>query len=713
MDNTSYQVPFLSKLTGLLFVFFCASLASIFFYLYQVSEARVKDKRSSMVYQQSLTSAIEQYEYLPALMAENTLVKSSIQKNLMNNQKLNRYLDFSVRESGIAIAFIMDVNGTVIGASTDTLVGNNYRYRPYYQLALKSKLRQFYYAIGSTTGVPGYFIANPIIIDGQAKGVAVAKFNLSLSRWEENWNASKENIVIADNHGVVILSANDQWRYNSVGLLSEQDMKDINAQRQFQGIQHPNIYSSAFTINIPGHLTISYWFIGKRIYVVNSYPLEGTNWTLYYLDEHAPMLYATAIFFIISSLVFALCFLYVRERQQKIYSERMAREINSQRRRELQAIVDNIHIGVVSFDDQGRVHSFNQFAKLLLSPDINEGSGYYLKNLIDMSGLPQRLERLIRDEGSTTPRYYETSVLGGSDGMNTPIMFAVSRVLISDHPIFLMTLVNIQKRKRAENELKRINENLEDLVLSRTKELSNAQEELIRQSKMAALGQMAAGVVHELSQPLTALISSIAAIKMKSEKNDWPGALQSIARITPLGEKMHTVIRLLKSFSYQDDNSDDFVDIRRVIANVVDGYADKLSENGVTISIVDQADSLLTRANPVKLDLVFTNIIQNAIDVMEHSQRKNVSITYESRDGWHQINIEDTGGGVESEAMLELFTPYFSTKDVGKGLGLGLSISYEIIQSYGGDIIVGNTKCGARFIVRLPSANKTLKENVL
>ena len=166
-------------------------------------------------------------------------------------------------------------------------------------------------------------------------------------------------------------------------------------------------------------------------------------------------------------------------------------------------------------------------------------------------------------------------------------------------------------------------------------------------------------------------------------------------------------IKLLKFFSYQDDKSIQIEQLAPLIEQSLLLYKDKLKERQVAISLNNLDPSVFVKVNPLKLDIVIVNIIQNAIDAMATSENPSISVAMETNNDQAIISIEDQGGGINSRVMGQLFDPYFTTKEIGKGLGLGLSICHEIIREYKGQIVAQNTQQGARFIISLPLAEAT------
>ena len=394
-----------------------------------------------------------------------------------------------------------------------------------------------------------------------------------------------------------------------------------------------------------------------------------------------------------------------RERRHKLESIDKNRQLELNRKEELKAVIDNIHIGVTLFSDRGELLSINDHAKHLLFNGTlpHPEQRIYIDEIVNIDFI--NLDELLLDDVAS-PAYHEAYAFNKKG--NIPVMFALSKVTAMDRSLYLMTIINITRRKNAEDELVNINNSLEDTIAARTEELHKAQATLIQKNKAAALGNMAATIVHELSQPLAAMNSSIAAVCAKINQEDWEGAGTSAERLNHLSNKMYNVIKLLKYFSHQDSHTDTRANIGKTLEDSLDIFKETLAEKQITLNYYGTKASLITRANPLKLDLVLTNIIKNAIDAVEDKEEPTVNIRVNAtQDHKASITIADNGGGVDEKIMKNMFNPYFTTKEVGKGLGLGLSITYEIIQEYGGSIAVHNTKEGACFTIMLMLTDST------
>ena len=244
---------------------------------------------------------------------------------------------------------------------------------------------------------------------------------------------------------------------------------------------------------------------------------------------------------------------------------------------------------------------------------------------------------------------------------------------------------------------------LEDIVKSRTAELENTQHKLIQQNKVAALGNMAATIVHELSQPLTAMNSSIGAIRAKIEKSDYLGALDSANRLEPLNHKMYSVIKLLKSFSYDDKDTRKTLKLDVLIKNTIDSFSDIFTEKDIILTLDVISADYTAYINETKIDLVFSNIIQNAIDATDENKTKKIKIQLHIENNHIIIDIKDNGVGFKDTPIKQMFSPYFTTKEIGKGLGLGLAICYEIIHEHDGDISATTKDNETCFHIEIPT----------
>jgi len=243
---------------------------------------------------------------------------------------------------------------------------------------------------------------------------------------------------------------------------------------------------------------------------------------------------------------------------------------------------------------------------------------------------------------------------------------------------------------------------LETRVNERTQELRQAQAELVQAGKLSALGQMSAGISHELNQPLMAIRSFAENAETFLERGKIDVAGKNLARISELARRMGRIISNFRAFAKQESEPMSDVDIVAVVEAVLEMSEARFLADKVTLTWQTPTAPVFVRGGEVRLQQVLVNLISNAIDAMEGSSERCIEIAIKAdRDKAH-LRVRDTGPGIESPE--KIFDPYYTTKAVGKadGLGLGLSISYGLVQSFGGDIRGRNhPEGGAVFTVEL------------
>lgn len=231
--------------------------------------------------------------------------------------------------------------------------------------------------------------------------------------------------------------------------------------------------------------------------------------------------------------------------------------------------------------------------------------------------------------------------------------------------------------------------------------LKRAQDELIQAGKLSALGQMSAGISHELNQPLMA-ISSFAENGAAFLKRDKPDkAAENFVRISDLSRRMGRIIRNLRSFARQEVQPVRPVDLVGVVESVLELARGRLKREQVDLVWTAPGEPVLVRGGEVRLQQVVMNLISNAIDAMEGQPERRLELALDRAESVRLL-VTDTGPGIA--APDRIFDPFYTTKEVGRseGMGLGLSISYGIVQGFGGHIRGSNREHGgAVFVLEL------------
>ncbi|MFV0358949.1 sensor histidine kinase [Tropicimonas sp.] len=234
--------------------------------------------------------------------------------------------------------------------------------------------------------------------------------------------------------------------------------------------------------------------------------------------------------------------------------------------------------------------------------------------------------------------------------------------------------------------------------------LKRAQSDLILAGKLSALGQMSAGISHELNQPLMAISSYAENGEAFLERGKPARAAENLSRIADLARRMGRIIRNLRAFARQEVQPVRPVDLGTVVEAALDFAAGRLKRHGVDLDWQPPAAPVMVMGGEVRLQQVAMNLISNAIDAMGGRDERRLTIRV--ADGAPvALTVADTGGGIA--APDRIFDPFYSTKEVGKseGMGLGLSISYRIVEGFGGAIRGENDpRGGAVFTVELSPA---------
>lgn len=236
-------------------------------------------------------------------------------------------------------------------------------------------------------------------------------------------------------------------------------------------------------------------------------------------------------------------------------------------------------------------------------------------------------------------------------------------------------------------------------------DLRATQGELVQAGKMAALGQMSAGVVHELNQPLAALrtLSDNACVMLDRAAQPHEGVRGNLQHIAQLVDRLGRLTYQLKSFAHKANTPRVPVSVQQVIANAQFLVSHRLREQGVEVDVKLIPPALAAMADEARLEQVLVNLMGNAIDAMAASPTRCLTIEGREADGLCVLSVTDTGPGIRADILPRLFEPFTSSKPVGAGLGLGLMISANIVREFGGSLrAVPAEAGGARFVIELP-----------
>lgn len=333
-------------------------------------------------------------------------------------------------------------------------------------------------------------------------------------------------------------------------------------------------------------------------------------------------------------------------------------------------ILQSITSGVITLDLTGRVISINKMAQRLL--DLKE----------EAEAIGRKIEELIPniELSSLTARSRDEIKYVSSDGKTLIFGFSASTLMDAEGVSQGYIIV------------------FQDLT-----EVKDLEERLRKTEKFALLGQLAAGLAHEIRNPLSAISGALEVISKEEEISRENSRLISIA--TSEIDKLHYLLEDFLILTNPSRHSDVVVEINRMVRETVDAFMAAVRRDDIEIIMELSNRELFVQANPHRLKQVVWNMLQNAKQAMPRGGRVFIETGLEGEEVC--INIRDEGVGIESNDLPKIFEPFFTTKEVGTGLGL--TIAQQVVDSYNGRIEVRSSRnMGTTFVVRLPSFSEAI-----
>ncbi|MDN3718276.1 ATP-binding protein [Roseibium salinum] len=238
--------------------------------------------------------------------------------------------------------------------------------------------------------------------------------------------------------------------------------------------------------------------------------------------------------------------------------------------------------------------------------------------------------------------------------------------------------------RRESAELKELNTRLVEEIQERRR----IERALARSSRLAAVGEMSAAVVHELSQPLSALRMFVAGTRKFLDKGDTQTAAENLDEIDSLQLRMASLTQELKRFARPGESRIEKIDLRESVRTAEKIVRPRFEETGVALRLDLPEEPLEAETAPLRIEQILVNLLRNGADAAASEDEGIVSLRAGLQDGHVVLTISDNGPGIPEDLRERIFDPFFSTKSSSGGMGLGLAISMRLAEDLGGTLSV-------------------------
>jgi two-component system C4-dicarboxylate transport sensor histidine kinase DctB len=426
-----------------------------------------------------------------------------------------------------------------------------------------------------------------------------------------------------------------------------------------------------------------------------------------------------------------LAFGLARLRRRMLQERSDAIELARHNQAYIREVIQNTQAGLVTLDANYRIESYNPAVEHLVGESLIDIIGQPLQQVFSVApGHSDRWQAALSDLAPAQPRVVTVEgELHAGSRQTVPVEVTLCEMQLPNRRSHLVTFHDMTERKRYEQEITAARLALEQRVRERTSDLENAnqrltkeieehkgtQQELIQTAKLAVLGQLSAGLNHELNQPLTA-IRAFAENGIKFLQRDrYDKVGENLEQIARLGHHMGDIIARFKVFARKGNVTPSPIDVGNAISGAVRIMEPRFKAANILIHLPN-SQGCQVLGDMVFLEQVLVNLLANAADaiVEQDSPKREVGIELINQAEQVCIKVWDTGTGLSDEALGRLFEPFYTSKSSGVGLGLGLSISQRIVESMGGRLSAQNHHGGgAEFCVTLqPYRREQLVEEV-
>lgn len=383
----------------------------------------------------------------------------------------------------------------------------------------------------------------------------------------------------------------------------------------------------------------------------------------------------------------------------------------------------------IDIDNDAMWWSPNFYELINYSQDEVESSHTQLTNLMHSDDREIHFQSLENHLNKNTPYNIDFRVLTKSQGYR---WFHAKGEVTYDKKTgkrrMAGSIIDIDERKIAQNEIISLNKNLEKRVIQRTNELQeinenlhneiterkNAEQEivklqndLIRMSRVSTMGEMASTLAHELHQPLMAIVnySQSALLDLTESENNNQNVIDDVSIISEQALRGGQIIREMKEFAMRGEVAMEQVDLNKLIVELKPLFDIEVAQNNIKLSVETFKGQLMVMMNHIQMQQVISNLVRNSIEAMKtNANSKELVIrSFIQNDKYAAIEVIDNGCGIDSDSVEKMYDSFYTTKS--EGLGLGLSISEKIVKVHNGILTLTNNHVGVTAQVSLMLAD--------
>ena len=655
-----------------------------------------------------LRGLVEKHDFLPHAAARHPDVHDLLRApdDSMLRSRVNDYFADMQRTTGASALYLINAAGLTIATSNwnlpSSFLGHSYHQRPYFEDAMRGK-RGIFYGLGMTTGQSGLFIAEPVTSAGKILGVVVVK--ISLEPLQSTWIASSDPVMLRDRHGIVFLSSIPDWLFHSKSAVSAVNVRWIAEHVQYGNRNRFDVLpwrveasrdmdSFVLRTTLKGQ--------SARLLAVDT-PLPELGWTLTVTSSMKEVIQAREAAVMLTALIVTLVFvgtLYWRLRENRFAEQQSARvELErrvEERTRDLQkvhafqkAMENSLLVGMRARDPEGKI--------IYVNPSLCAMTGYSTEELLGCRPPypywhPDDLEKQAREsaaalQGQATPHGFESRIRH-KDGHDVITMVYTAPLVDAQglHCGWMSSVVDITEQKQAEARQRE-----QDLRLQRS-------------ARLASIGEIASTLAHELNQPLMALSNFAIAARALAAQGSSDMLADALNEIVGQSTRASEIVKRVRTFINPQRALYEKVSILAIISHAEMLLKPELQRNGAYLSISPSDSGALVRGDQVLLEQVIVNLIHNAVQAICHlpTQYRCIELAVEHTGQAVRLTVSDQGPGIPIERLDQVFTPFYTSKP--NGLGLGLSICRTIVEAHGGTITAENCAGrGTAFSVTLPT----------